>query len=258
MKSFALASGSSGNCFCVKNSLSKYFLVDLGLSFKKTCEILEDRDIDFLEVDSIFITHEHTDHALCVSSFLKNTKACFYLTEGTFHALKLDISKKDKERFYFVKEHDILLFDNMKVFILGKSHDSASAVSFVFEEFGRKIGIFTDLGYVTDEIKHVLKSLDVIYFEANYCDDVIKKSDNLGCVYVNRIVSDLGHLSVDDSAKVLSDICSDNQKIVLSHISKNANTYENAYVKIKGFLNSLNLFPEIFVSFQTEASEWID
>lgn len=103
------------------------------------------------------------------------------------------------------------------------------------------MGIFTDLGIVSEEIKYVLKGLDVIYFEASYCDDVVKKRD-LHYTYVNRLVSNVGHLSLKDASEVLAEVCNNSQRIVLSHISTNANFYENAYLFVRDFLAEKGLY----------------
>ena len=251
MKSFALASGSSGNCFYLESESGVKILVDLGLSFKRTKDILSLRGIDVCDIDYVFVTHEHCDHCVGLESFSKQVDCRFYMSRGTYKGLGVSL-----EKVVFVKNHEGFELDDLKVFCVGKSHDSNEALSYVFEN-GKKVGFFTDLGYVSDEIKHILKTLDVIYFESSYCDDVILRRD-LGYVYVNRLVSDLGHLNTCEGARVLGEVCNSNQKIVLSHISKNANTYENAYCKVRKVLDSLNVFPQLFVSFQDEPTEWIE
>ena len=112
------------------------------------------------------------------------------------------------------------------------------------------------MGYVCDKIMHIIKGLDVLYFEASYCESILKER-KLSYNYVNRLVSDIGHLSVDESSEILSKICNNEQTIVLSHISTNANTYENAYLKVKGYLHKRGIFPKIEVSFQDEPTRWI-
>lgn len=252
MKSFALSSGSSANCFYVESKTSDKFLVDLGLSFIKTREILETRNINIEDLSAIFITHEHSDHVVGIKSFLKNLSCDFYMTKGTFNALDI---KSDKIKI--IKEHDLINFNSLKLFVVSKPHDANEPVSFVFDEDGHKLGIFTDLGHVTEEIIYILKSLNVIYLEANYCHEIINSKD-LNFNYVNRLVSDSGHLGVKQSCEILRQIIRDDQKIILSHISENTNSYENAYLKIKHFLDDLGKFPQILVSFQAEPTDWVE
>ena len=256
MRSFCLGSGSSGNCFYVESQKNKCFLVDLGFSFKRINEILSDKGVDIHMLDGVFLTHEHSDHCVGIKGFVKNVKGVkIYLTKGTFLALKL----KDDDRFVFVKEHDVVKIEDMKIFVVSKSHDAKEPVSFVFENNGVKTGIFTDLGYVGSQIKQVLKSVDVLYLESNYCNEIIKNSSNkLNYNYVNRVLSDVGHLSLKDARDVLSEVAHSGQRVVLSHISQNTNSYENVYVKIGEMFEKLEKNIDFSISFQNEPTEWFE
>lgn len=252
MKTFALASGSSGNCFYVESSNEKKFLIDLGLSFSRTKEILSEKNIDIEDIDAVFITHEHSDHCCGLETSLKKLDCVFFLSKGTQNALNISSGKIKN-----IKNHDIVNIGDIRVFAVSKPHDAKEALSFVFECEGKKIGCFTDLGYVTDEIKHIIKSLDIVYFETNYCEQYIKGKDyNIN--YLNRLISDKGHLGLTQACEILPLLCNGNQKIILSHISENTNTYENAYFMVKKAFEEVSKFPELIVSFQAEPSDWID
>ncbi|MCA9460061.1 MAG: hypothetical protein KC550_05940, partial [Nanoarchaeota archaeon] len=73
-----------------------------------------------------------------------------------------------------------------------------------------------------------------------------------------RLMSNKGHLSLKQSIDCLKEVAKNGQRIVLCHVSENTNFYDNAYLQIRDALNSIELFPEIFVSFQGEACEWIE
>lgn len=258
MRSFALASGSSGNCFFIEGNNGVKILVDLGLSFGKTKEVLNSRGIDINSISAIFITHEHSDHIKGFDVFLKNLDCNFYISKGTYKSLS-DSYDEFSSKIKFVKNHSLIDLDELRVFVVDKSHDSKEAVSFVFDDGKKKIGIFTDLGEVSNEIKHILKTLDVVYFETNYCEDYINKNcRHMSPNYLNRLMSNRGHLSLRQSIDCLKEVVRNEQRIILCHISENTNFYENAYLQIKEALNSIDLFPEIFVSFQGEACDWVE
>lgn len=252
MKSFALSSGSCGNSFYVENDSGEQFLVDAGLSYSKTKTILAEHGIEITNLSGIFITHEHADHCQGLPTFLKKLKCPIYLSKGTKEMLELE-----DDKFHEVKHHDLLTFTGTKVFVLEKSHDAREAVSYVFESAGKKLGIFTDLGYVSDEIKHVLKTLDVVYFEANYSEEMAKES-NLNINYLNRLMSDKGHLSIKQTCEALVETSSDSQTIVLCHISENSNTYTHTYSTVKKTLENNGLNPRILVSFQETPSPFLE
>ncbi len=253
MKTFALATGSSGNCFYIESNLGLKILVDLGLSFKRTKQILAQKGIDICDIDCVFITHEHGDHCQGLVNFLKNVDCKVYVSKGTYEALNFEW-----KNYEIIKNHSLIELGDVKVFVVSKPHDSKEAISFVFESEGKKIGIFTDLGYATDEIKHILKSLDIIYFEANYSKEIIAKQKSFFANnYIARSISDEGHLDLDECCNILGGVVNNNQKIILSHISENTNSYELTYNKVRDRLSKLNKFPQIFVSFQKEPTQWI-
>lgn len=253
MRSFALCSGSSGNAFYVESSSGQSFLVDVGLSFAKAEEILAQRGIEIKNLTGIFITHEHSDHVSGLNSFLKKVKCPLYMSEGSRSALKLENSK-----LQIVKHHSSLSFDDMKVFVVSKPHDALEALSFIFDD-GSRLGVFTDLGHVTDEIKHLMKTLDLMYLEANYCEDYVRGiSHTFNSTYLNRLMSHKGHLGVHQSIEALLETAHDKQTVMLSHVSENTNSYENVFLKVKEALFSAGKFPHVMMSFQGEPSEWLE
>ncbi len=257
MKSFVLSSGSSANCFYAESLNGVGVLIDCGLSFTKTVEFLVEKRIKLEEIRAVFITHEHSDHILGLKLLFKNLNCNFYLSKGTFDALKYD-DLVGNERVKFVKHHDIVKIDDLNIFVVDKPHDSAEAISFVLDDLDKKLGFFTDLGHVTSEIKYLMKTCDILFIETNYCNDILTKNriDFYGN-YVSRLISDLGHLSLQDAVEVLSEVVFDGQKIILSHISENTNSYVNSYEFVKKSLESLNKDVEIDVSFQGESSNWL-
>lgn len=259
MRSFALATGSSGNCFYIESKEGVKVLVDLGLPFAKIDEVLSSYGVDVKEINAVFITHEHSDHIVGLKTFAKRVDCPIFLTKGTFEEVsKMKVSEKSKQ-FNIVKHHNNFVVGDLKVFVLNKPHDAKEAVSFIFNDGETKLGVFTDLGHITDETKHVLKTLDVIYFEANYCERHIKDNGNsLSHTYLNRLMSDVGHLSLSECCNVLGEVCSNTQKIILSHISENTNSYENVYLQVKDYLEGLEKFPEVLVGFQGEPTDWIE
>ena len=259
MKTFTLSTGSSGNSFYVESSKGIKILVDCGLSFTKTKEILEQKNISLKDLDAILITHEHSDHIFGLEQFIKNTNIPIYISKGTYNALKFQVEKEKTNLINFVKHHDNFKIGDTTVLILNRAHDSKEAISFIFNDNHKKLGVFTDLGHIDNESKHILKTLDIIYFETNYCDEIInEKKDSFHHTYINRLTSNIGHLSLSQAITALKEFVNNNQTIILSHISENTNTYTNSYSKVKTALNTNGLYPNLQVGFQNESSEWYE
>ena len=257
MKTFTLSTGSSGNSFYIESKEGIKLLVDCGLSYSKTSELLKEKDINIDDLDAILITHEHSDHIFGLEQFIKKTNIPIYIAYGTYNALKFEIKSEKQENIKIVKHHDTVTISDTTILVLNRAHDSVEAISFIFNDNHKKLGIFTDLGHVDSESKHILKTLDIIYFEANYCDEIIKKNkDRYHFTYINRLTSNVGHLSLSQSIKAIVEFANNSQTIILSHISENTNTYTNAYSQVKLALNEAKLYPNLQVGFQYEASEW--
>ena len=62
MKFAVLSSGSAGNCSLLMTGQHK-ILMDAGLSGKKTKELLAKVGVDIMDIDMVFLSHDHTDHS---------------------------------------------------------------------------------------------------------------------------------------------------------------------------------------------------
>lgn len=254
MKSFALATGSSGNCIYVETGNQK-FIVDCGLSFSKSKELLEEKGINIEELTGIFITHEHSDHVAGLKQFSKQLNCPIYISKGTFSILE-DI---DSTQCILVKHHDILDLGDARIFVVNKPHDAKEAISFIIESNKRKLGVFTDLGHVPDELIHVMKNLDLIYLECNYSQEFIKEyCTHMSPRYLNRLMSNVGHLGLHQTIDAIERFAHSGQIIILSHISENTITYEEATTSVFNILLELNIDVQLEVSFQGEASDMFD
>lgn len=253
MRTFSVASGSSGNCIFIESEQGAKVLVDFGLSYSRTKEILEQKGIEIESITAVFITHEHADHVAGLESFLKNCSAKCYITKGTAEALNFN-----SENFIFIKDHELVNIKDLKVLSVSKPHDANEPVHFILDD-GKKLGVFTDFGHVDDRTLHLLKNLDLIYFETNYCEDhIVKNKEKYNPHYLQRLTSNVGHLGLKQSIDAILEFASDSQKIILSHISENSNTYENTYTKVVNSVKKNGLNPQIYVSFQGEPSPWIE
>lgn len=261
MRTFALGTGSEGNCIFIESSLNKKILVDIGFSFKYIKKILMKNKIDIFQIDAIFLTHEHIDHSKSLNLFFKKTNSKVYMSLGTFKALNINDCLKDfLLRIVFVKDLEVLHLYDLKILPINKSHDCLEPLSFIFEN-KKKIGVFTDLGVVNSYMIQFFKTLDILYIECSYCDDFINSNklyNSLNSNYLNRLISSKGHLSLADCSYVLDKIMFENQIIILSHISNNANSYENCYKKIKSLIDKKNLNVFLLVSFQNQQTKWLE
>ncbi|MDE6047232.1 MAG: MBL fold metallo-hydrolase, partial [Anaeroplasmataceae bacterium] len=86
MRIEVFASGSTGNCTYVETEDHK-ILIDTGISKRCIEGELNRLNLDFSQIDTLFITHEHEDHIRSLCTVLKKGNLTCYMTKGTYQAL---------------------------------------------------------------------------------------------------------------------------------------------------------------------------
>ncbi|MDE7095353.1 MAG: MBL fold metallo-hydrolase, partial [Anaeroplasmataceae bacterium] len=86
MRIEVLASGSTGNCTFVETEDHK-ILIDTGISKRCIDTELNKLGLDFSQIDTLFITHEHEDHIRSLYTVLKKGNFTCYMTKGTYQAI---------------------------------------------------------------------------------------------------------------------------------------------------------------------------
>ena len=214
-----LCSGSKGNC-CLIRTAAASILIDCGAPAKSyLMKALEEAGQSKEDIDGIFITHTHKDHigqlrhfsALPVYSYCE-----IELKDPKHQPVPLDA--------HHIRPMDPVFIKDLKITPVVLSHDSGPTTGFVVEDAVSRLVYVTDTGYVKNENMPFLKGADYYIFESNH-DMEMLLSTNRPAWLKQRIVSDTGHLCNQDSARLLSELVTDNTKnIVLAHLSDEANT----------------------------------
>ncbi|MBN1503346.1 MBL fold metallo-hydrolase [Candidatus Woesearchaeota archaeon] len=249
MEVSVLASGSSGNCTLIKTKESK-FLVDVGLSCKQTVKKLASKGYDLDEINAIFITHEHIDHIRGLNTIARKFDTPVFMNSATY------------ESSFFSKS--VNLFDGMPFSIediqvtpINVNHDAANTVGFVLEN-NRKLGIFTDLGTVSDEMRQLMPDFDAIVLESNHDIDMLINGP-YPYHLKQRILSDKGHLSNIDAGLFIRDCAGEKlRNVFLAHLSRNNNTAELAYNTFQSLISqNKELCARPIITNQFESTELI-
>lgn len=234
MRFCSIASGSSGNCIYV-GSDTTHILVDAGISAKKTEEGINSLGLKPSEIDAILITHEHSDHIKGIGVLARKYQIPLYATAGTLEGIKFtsSLGSIDPDLFHTIRADEKFYIKDICVRPMRTSHDAKESCAYRLESDGKKVGIITDLGKYDDYIVDCLKNLDIIMAEANH--DVRMLQVGPYPYYLKqRILSDRGHLSNENSGRLISEILHDNVKdIFLGHLSKENNIPELAYETVR-------------------------
>ncbi|OQY37720.1 MAG: hypothetical protein B6229_07770 [Spirochaetaceae bacterium 4572_7] len=108
------------------------------------------------------------------------------------------------------------------------SHDAPDAIGYYFKIDDKRFTLITDTGVVTPIMYKLALGSDILFLEANYCEEMLKHGSYPISVK-NRISSNLGHLSNRAAINFLNDLYDDDcsiRQIFLCHLSKNNNSVE--------------------------------
>lgn len=234
MRLCSIASGSSGNCIYV-GSEATHLLVDVGISGKRTENGLNSLGLTGNDLDGILITHEHADHISGLGVIARKYEVPIYATKGTIDAMlnSGSLGRVDISLFHEVKEDEKFIVKDLTVNPMRISHDAAQPVAYRIAYGDKRVGICTDLGVYNDYTVECLKGLDAILMEANHDVNMLQVGP-YPYYLKQRILGERGHLSNENSGKLLSRILHDKmQAIILGHLSKENNLPELAYEAVR-------------------------
>lgn len=234
LKFCVLASGSKGNSTYLSSSYTK-MLIDAGLSSSNIEKKLLDLNIDPKTIKSVLLTHTHVDHIYGLKIFLKKYNPKLYLTDKMYDELSMAFSITNYE--IINGDFDI---DDIHVDIIKTSHDASDSNGYIFTSSTSSLVYITDTGYINCRYFEKLKNKSAYIMESNH-DIKLLMNGKYPYYLKQRVLSDKGHLSNEDSSYYLSEFIGNNTStIVLIHLSKENNTNEIALNTLNKVLNSKN------------------
>ena len=222
MRVSVLGSGSGGNSILVCAGNTRV-LVDAGFSARNVAERLATLDVSADSIAAIVVTHEHGDHTSGIGVFARRHGTTLYMTERTRAACaKL-----------FRGEERIVEYSPTRPFMVGDVriepfitvHDAADpvGVTLIDECTGLRMGVATDLGRPTAQIRRALADCDMLVVEANH-DEVMLHMGPYPSSVKRRIASSHGHLSNQAAARLITELMHPRlAAVVLAHLSKECN-----------------------------------
>ncbi len=218
-----LGSGSRGNAVVVGAGTTRV-LVDAGLSGRELARRLALVGVEPGAISAVVLTHEHGDHTRGAGVFARAHGTPLMMTEGT----RLGCRKlfRGNEVIQTYRAGFPLEVGQLRLDPLITTHDAADpvAVAVTAPETGLRLGIATDLGRPTVQIKHALRGCDGLILESNH-DEAMLWSAAYPPAVKARIASSHGHLSNRAAADLLTEIFDPRLSVVvLAHLSEESNT----------------------------------
>lgn len=216
-----LQSGSTGNSVYVEAG-GRRLLFDAGISGRQAQERLAafGRSID--QVDALFISHDHADHARCLGIYHRKFGLPVHVTRKTLAAAgrRTKLGQIDEVRHFEAGQS--LRVDGVTIETIPTPHDGVDGVAFVIDDGRRRVGVLTDLGYVFRGLREVLGSLDAVLLESNY-DPAMLRRGSYPPWLQERIRGPGGHLSNVEAARLLASTNGRLRWACLAHLSEENN-----------------------------------
>ncbi|MDR3157305.1 MAG: MBL fold metallo-hydrolase [Lactobacillales bacterium] len=239
MKISILASGSSGNALYIETPKKK-FLVDAGLTGKKIKELLNKIKRFPENLDAIFVTHEHSDHIKGVGILARRYNLEVYANEKTWKVLEKKLGKLNPLQKQLFPIGRIKTLGDLDIESFGVSHDAVSPQFYAFHKDGKKFAMLTDTGYVSERVCDIICQADAYLLESNHDVEMLRMGP-YSWHLKQRILSDKGHLSNEESAFTATKIIGDKtSKIFLGHRSQENNLKELAHETMYSTLKERN------------------
>ena len=200
MRVCSLASSSKGNCNIVYTD-DEILVIDMGIPLKDLEEKFIRLKLDPNKIVGVLVSHEHTDHTKGILSLVRKYNVPIYCHYDSVDGVinKTKISSLCINRFADAE----FKVGGFKVSCFKVCHD-VCCVGFNIFESGNKVSIVTDLGHTTKEIVERLFDSRLVILESNHDEKMVAASTKYPAVLKKRILSDHGHLSNINCAKVVA------------------------------------------------------
>ena len=225
-----LASGSKGNATVISSPTTR-ILVDVGLTLPRLLKRLHTANIDPNTIRDVIVTHEHVDHVLGVSSFIKHFGA------------RLHVHRDTRDLFPEIADENIELFTkpftigDIEVSFFNVPHDSNFCFGYNFKNGKAKISIAVDLGRVSQDVINQMSASQIVMLECNHDLLRLQTNKNYSLLLKRRITNSNGHLSNPACALAVYQLAKAGvTQIILAHLSEQNNSPTLAYECVKNFL----------------------
>ena len=257
MKVCVLGSGSSGNATLVQVGSTR-ILVDAGFSGRDLDRRLQAVDVDPDSLDGIVITHDHGDHTRGMGVFARRHGTTLYITERTRDACRKLLRGQERTVLYRATRPFAIGAVRVEPFVTVHDAVDPVGVAVVDEATGTRLGVATDLGRPTAQIRHALRDADFLILEANH-DEVLLHQAPYPWSVKSRIASSHGHLSNEAAARFATELLHPRLTgVMLAHLSGESNRPELARSVVGEALDRAGWQGWLEVAEQDEPSELLD
>lgn len=257
MKVAVLGSGSRGNAVLLWGGSTR-ILVDAGFSARDLESRLASVGVAAESVRAIVLTHDHRDHTRGVGVFARKFRTPIYLTQKTLEAC-CSLFRGDEVLLPY-RPGSSFRIGQLRVESFLTLHDAPDpvAVAVVDEGSGLKVGVATDLGRPTAQVRYALRDSHLLILEANHDEALLHQGPYPPAVRA-RIASSHGHLSNHAAARLAEELLHPGLLgVVLAHLSQECNRPELARAVVEEVLRRAGFRGFLRVAHQDRPMELLD
>jgi phosphoribosyl 1,2-cyclic phosphodiesterase len=221
----------------------------MGISVRKTQAALQSKGVDPKKIAALFITHGHSDHASGVRAFKRAFQIPVY---GTYETSDIYVEQRGGYGGYqemgveldnFIKEGEDRQIGDLSIEAVRISHDARHPVAYFIHNGNKKVSVITDLGESNPLLEKRVGECNAILIEANHDPSMLERGPYPDMLK-RRISGARGHLSNQQTAKVLRRAVNEETPVLLAHLSKINNTPQLAIQAVHGALRESGLKTE--------------
>ena len=218
----SLNSGSNGNCYYIGNE-EEAVLIDAGLSCRETERRMHRLGLPLDRVKAIFISHEHDDHIRGLEVLSQRYSLPVYITAKTLEQCRFAPAAGLARSF---QPGSAIAIGALMITAFAKSHDASDPYSFTVASPSVRVGVFTDLGIVCDNLIRHFSQCHAAFLEANY-DEQLLENGRYPWPLKNRIRGGQGHLSNRQALELFAEYRpAFMSHLLLAHLSQDNNRPE--------------------------------
>jgi phosphoribosyl 1,2-cyclic phosphodiesterase len=232
MRFCILGSGSNGNAALLQTPEARV-LVDAGFSSRRLRQLLAEAGTTLEEIDAIFLTHEHGDHAAGIDALKHHPALPVFANAPTARAVQAKLGHRPAWRIFETGTR--FTFRDLEIDAFTVPHDAQEPVGFTFAAGHdgdlftprRALAWLTDLGHIPTHVQARLHEVDVVVVESNHCPRLLEADHRRPWSTKRRIAGRHGHLSNDGVRELLESVASPRWRhVVLTHLSRDCNSLD--------------------------------
>lgn len=234
MKVNILATGSGGNCIALTTA-GKTILIDVGVAKTKIEKRLLSFGIRPDNVAAIFITHAHGDHIKGLPMANKYGIPV-WASDGEWKGISGVDERLQRVAETKCGQYEMIDLGGVHLYPFKTHHDAYEPVGYAIEpDEGPRVCVVFDTGKVDSEMLEMMEG-SIYIIEANHDPDMVVESNYPDSVKA-RVLSDLGHLSNEQTAAALQKLIKGRgEHIYLTHLSSSNNLPMLAEMTVKAAL----------------------